>query len=39
MTFQFEIPEVVQIDGVDGSPHPRLMDIGSEKLRQLEVSK
>lgn len=39
MTFQFEIPEVVQIDGVDGSPHPRLMDIGSEKLRQQEVSK
>jgi len=39
MTFKFEIPNVVRIDGVDGSPQPRPMDIGSEKLRQQEVSK
>jgi tryptophan 2,3-dioxygenase len=39
MTFKFEIPEVVRIDGVDGSPQPRSMDVGSEKLRQQEVSK
>jgi len=39
MTFEFEIPDVVQIDGVDGSPYPRPMQIGSEKERQQEVAK
>ena len=39
MSFEFEIPDVVQIDGVDGSPLPRPMDVGSEKARQAEVSK
>jgi tryptophan 2,3-dioxygenase len=39
MSFKFEIPEVVQIDGVDGSPHPRPMDVGSEKARQREVAR
>lgn len=38
MSFKFEIPDVVNIDGVDGSPHPRPMDIGSEKSRQEKVS-
>ena len=39
MTFDFENPAVVQIDGVDGSPHPRPMQVGSEKERQREVAK
>lgn len=39
MSFKFEIPDVVQIDGVDGSPHPRPMSVGSEKARQEEVAK
>lgn len=39
MSFEFEIPEVVQIDGVDGSPQPRPMDVGSEKSRQASVAK
>ena len=39
MSFEFEIPDVVDIDGVDGSPSPRPMDVGSEKARQEEVSK
>jgi len=39
MSFKFEIPDVVQIDGVDGSPQPRPMDVGSEMARQEEVSK
>ena len=39
MTFKFENPDIVQIDGVDGSPHPRPMHIGSEKERQQEVAK
>ena len=39
MSFKFEVPDIVQIDGVDGSPYPRPMDIGSEKSRQQEVSK
>jgi tryptophan 2,3-dioxygenase len=39
MSFKFEIPDVVQIDGVDGSPQPRPMNVGSEKTRQEEVAK
>jgi tryptophan 2,3-dioxygenase len=39
MSFEFEIPDVVQIDGVDGSPHPRPMHVGSEKARQEEVAR
>jgi tryptophan 2,3-dioxygenase len=39
MSFEFEIPDVVRIDGVDGSPQPRPMDVGSETARQEEVSK
>jgi len=39
MAFKFEIPEIVKIDGVDGSPHPRPMDVGSEKRRRDEVAK
>lgn len=39
MSFEFEIPDVVQIDGVDGSPQPRPMHVGSEKERQEEVAK
>ena len=39
MSFEFEIPDVVQIDGVDGSPHPRPMQMGSEKDRASEVTK
>jgi tryptophan 2,3-dioxygenase len=39
MSFKFEIPDVVQIDGVDGSPQPRPMNVGSEKARQEEVAK
>ena len=39
MNFKFEIPDVVQIDGVDGSPQPRPMNVGSEKARQEEVAK
>jgi tryptophan 2,3-dioxygenase len=39
MSFKFEIPDVVQIDGVDGSPQPRSMNVGSEKARQEEVAK
>jgi tryptophan 2,3-dioxygenase len=39
MSFEFEIPDVVQIDGVDGSPYPRPMHVGSEKARQEEVAR
>jgi tryptophan 2,3-dioxygenase len=39
MPFKFEIPEVVQIDGVDGSPHPRPMDVKSERERQAKMNK
>lgn len=39
MSFTFEIPDIVQIDGVDGSPQPRPMDVGSEKERQRETAK
>jgi len=39
MSFKFETPEVVRIDGVDGSPQPRQMNVGSEKQRQDEVAK
>lgn len=38
MSFKFEVPEIVQIDGVDGSPLPRPMDIGSEEKRLQKVS-
>ena len=37
MSFEFEIPEIVQIDGVDGSPQPRPMDVKSEKERQSKT--
>ena len=37
MSFRFEIPEVVQIDGVDGSPQPRPMNVKSEKERQSKT--
>lgn len=39
MSFEFEIPDVVHIDGVDGSPQPRPMDVSSEKLRQEGVAR
>ena len=39
MSFKFEIPDVVDIAGVDGSPDPRPMDVGSEKARQEETAK
>jgi tryptophan 2,3-dioxygenase len=39
MSFKFETPDVVRIDGVDGSPQPRQMNVGSEKQRQDEVAK
>jgi tryptophan 2,3-dioxygenase len=39
MSFEFVIPNIVDPDGVDGSPHPRPMSVGSEKLRQQEVAK
>jgi len=34
MPFKFEIPRIVDTDGVDGSPLPRRMDVKSEKERQ-----
>lgn len=37
MPFKFEIPEIVQIDGVDGSPQPRPMNVKSEKERQSKT--
>lgn len=37
MSFEFVIPEIVDIDGVDGSPHPRKMDIGSDEGRREKV--
>ncbi|MGI9203959.1 MAG: tryptophan 2,3-dioxygenase [Woeseiaceae bacterium] len=39
MSFEFDNPDIVQIDGVDGSPYPRPMQVGSEKARQDEVAK
>ena len=37
MTFKFEIPDIIDIDGVEGSPYPRDVDIGSEEDRQKKV--
>jgi tryptophan 2,3-dioxygenase len=37
MIFDFEIPEIIDIEQVDGSPKPRKMNIGSEALRQEKV--
>lgn len=37
MSFKFEIPTIVEIDGVDGSPHPRPMNVNSEKERQSKT--
>ena len=37
MTFKFEIPDIIDIDGVEGSPYPRDIDIGSEEDRQKKV--
>jgi len=37
MSFEFVIPEIVDPDGVDGSPHPRRVDPLGEKDRQEKV--
>ena len=37
MNFKYVIPEIVDINDVDNSPHPRPMEIGSEEERQLQV--
>ena len=37
MNFKYVIPEIVDINEVDNSPHPRPMEIGSEEERQLQV--
>ena len=37
MIFDFEIPEIIDIEQVDGSPKPRKMNIGSEASRQEKV--
>ncbi len=39
MSFEFVVPTIVDLDGVDGSPRPRPMNVGSEKQRQEEVAK
>ena len=39
MSFEFVIPRVVDPDGVDGSPHPRKMEIFNDEDRENEVSK
>ena len=37
MIFDFEIPDIIDIEKVDGSPKPRKMTIGSEVSRQETV--
>ena len=37
MIFDFEIPDIIDIEKVDGSPKPRKMTIGSEASRQETV--
>ena len=37
MNFKYVIPEIVDINEVDSSPHPRPMEIGSEEERQRQV--
>ena len=37
MNFKYVIPEIVDINEVDNSPHPRPMEIGSEEDRQRQV--
>ncbi len=37
MSFEFVIPEIVDPDGVDGSPHPRRVDPLGEEHRQEKV--
>ena len=37
MNFKYVIPEIVDINEVDNSPHPRPMEIGSEEERQRQV--
>ena len=37
MSFKYVIPEIVDINEVDSSPHPRPMEIGSEEARQRQV--
>jgi len=37
MNFKYVIPEIVDINEVDNSLHPRPMDIGSEEERQRQV--
>ncbi|MDG1997135.1 MAG: tryptophan 2,3-dioxygenase family protein [Emcibacteraceae bacterium] len=37
MSFEFVIPEIVDIDGVDGSPQPRKMDVKSDQDRREKV--
>ncbi len=37
MNFKYVIPEIVDINEVDSSPHPRPMEIGSEEERQRKV--
>ena len=39
MNFKYVIPEIVDINEVDSSPHPRPMEIGSEEERQRQVKK
>ena len=36
MNFKYVIPEIVDINEVDSSPHPRPMEIGSEEERQRQ---
>ena len=37
MSFEFVIPEIVDIDGVDGSPHPRKMDVNNDADRAEKI--
>ena len=37
MNFKYVIPEIVDLNEVDYSPHPRPMEIGSEEERQRQV--
>ncbi|MBT5766086.1 MAG: tryptophan 2,3-dioxygenase family protein [Emcibacteraceae bacterium] len=37
MSFEFVIPEVVDPNGVDGSPHPRPMDVKDDQSREEKV--
>ena len=37
MIFDFEIPDIIDIEKVDGSPKPRKMTVGSETARQETV--